>query len=131
MKPHCMFFDEQYNERFYRYDTVKEFCAEADCLIVVGTALATGFASSIVRGFLIRELPVIEVNLESSINRGFNIQVLQKSEIALPALFSEFYRLRSKPAPSNLGKQRVMAAKKAPSPKGTQNPSTSKQTPTS
>ena len=68
-----MFFDEQYSERFYRYDTVKEFCEDADCLIVVGTALATSFANNIVKGFLHREMPVIEINLESAIDKGFNL----------------------------------------------------------
>ena len=73
MKPHCMFFDELYSERFYRFDTVREFCKDADCLIVVGTALATSFAHEIVEGFLEKERTVIEVNLESAINRGYNI----------------------------------------------------------
>ena len=95
MKPHCMFFDESYSERYYRYETVKNFVDSADCLIVIGTALATGFANNIVKSFLSRELPVIEVNLESAIKRGYNIQVVEKSEIALPTLFSEYYRLRS------------------------------------
>ena len=40
-----------------------------------------------------KELPVIEVNLETSIDVGNNIQVKQGSEIALPALFNEYYRL--------------------------------------
>ena len=48
MKPHCMFFDEQYSEHFYRRDTVDSFLNVADCLIVVGTALATSFAKRIV-----------------------------------------------------------------------------------
>ena len=96
MKPHSMFFDETYSQRYYRYNTVKEgFVSNADCLIVIGTALATSFAANIVKGFLIRELPVIEVNLESSIKRGHNIQVLEKSETALPTLFNEYYRLKN------------------------------------
>ena len=94
MKPHCMCFDESYSEKYYRYDTVKRFVAEADCLLVIGTALETSFARSIVDNFLKRELPVIEVNLESAIKRGHNIQVIQKSEVALPLLFKEFYRLK-------------------------------------
>ena len=39
MKPHSMFFDESYSERYYRYETVQGFVKDADCLIVVGTAL--------------------------------------------------------------------------------------------
>ena len=36
---------------------------------------------------------MIEVNLESSIDVGNNIQVIGRSEIALPELFDEYYRL--------------------------------------
>ena len=62
-------------------------------MIVAGTALATGFAQRITASHLERELPVIEVNLETSIDRGNNIQVLGKSDVTLPELFNEFYRL--------------------------------------
>ena len=48
MKPHSMFFDENYSERYYRRDTVMEFVDSSDCLIVVGTALATNLACQIV-----------------------------------------------------------------------------------
>ena len=37
MKPHSMFFDEAYNEEYYRYTTVNDFISESDCLIVIGT----------------------------------------------------------------------------------------------
>lgn len=39
MKPHVMFFDESYNEHYYRRETIDSFVQESDCLIVVGTAL--------------------------------------------------------------------------------------------
>ena len=87
MKPHSMFFDEYYSEKYYRVNTVNNFVEESDCLIVVGTALVTCLASSIVNSFVYRSLPVIEINLESSINKGKNIQVLQGSETALPEMF--------------------------------------------
>jgi NAD-dependent deacetylase len=94
MKPHCMFFDECYSERFYRKETVDKFLEDADCCIVVGTALQTGFASRIVNSFLKREAPVIEINLETSIDKGNNLQVLGKAEKLLPELLNEFYRLK-------------------------------------
>ena len=93
MKPHSMFFDEVYSEHYYRKDTVMNFVEEADCLIVVGTALATNLAKQIVCKLLNKELPVIEINMESSINRGNNIQVLGKSELTLPAMFNHFYSM--------------------------------------
>ena len=96
MKPHCMFFDESYSEHYYRVDTVKRFVDQSDCLIVVGTALATSLARQIVCRVLNKELPVIEVNLETSIDVGNNIQVKQGSDTALPALFNEYYRLAAR-----------------------------------
>ena len=96
MKPHCMFFDESYNEHYYRQDSVNAFVDKMDCLIVVGTALATNFAHKIVYKGLGKEIPVIEINMESAIDEGFNIQVLEKSEDALHKLFNEYYRLSDK-----------------------------------
>ena len=95
MKPHCMFFDECYSEYYYRERTVSAFLEDKmDCLIVIGTALATGLARRIVNIALDKiQCPVIEVNIESSINRGFNLQVLEKSEIALNTMFNEYYKL--------------------------------------
>ena len=92
MKPHCMFFDESYSEEYYRKNTVQNFVDECDALIVVGTALQTGFASGMVMQCINREVvPVIEVNLESFIEVGFVNKVVQKSETALPEIFEEFY----------------------------------------
>lgn len=70
MKPHSMFFDEKYSEHYYRMSTVENFVADADCLIVVGTTLATNLALKIVNQFLDKEKLVIEVNLESCIPVG-------------------------------------------------------------
>jgi len=50
-------------------------------------------AKSIVSALIDHECPVIEINMESAINCGNNIQVIGKSEITLPALFNELYRL--------------------------------------
>ena len=63
MKPHCMFFDEAYNEDYYRRDTVMQYVGQSDCLLVIGTALATNLAKQIVCTFLDKELPVIEINM--------------------------------------------------------------------
>ena len=75
MKPHCMFFDECYSEAYYRSVSIEDFVDnKMDCIIVVGTALATGLARRMVNiGIDKADCPVIEINLESSINRGFNL----------------------------------------------------------
>jgi len=63
MAPHSMFFDESYNEHFYRKDTIEDFYKDCDAMIVVGTALETNFARKMVIETLEREVPVIEMNL--------------------------------------------------------------------
>jgi len=84
MKPHSMFFDESYSEHYYRKQSVDHYVEDADCLIVVGTALATSYAANIVSKFLNREAPVIEVNLEPCVKVGHTYHVIGKSEEVLP-----------------------------------------------
>lgn len=91
MKPHSMFFDEGYSEHYYRKDTINDFYADCDALIVVGTALETTYALKIVTECLAREVPVIEANLEPIIEVGHTYQMPGKSEITLPALFKAYY----------------------------------------
>ncbi len=61
-----------------------DFWFDADCLVVVGTALATSYAKQIVTRMLAREALVIEVNMESSIPVGNCMQVIGPSEETLP-----------------------------------------------
>ena len=86
-----MFFDETYSEQWYRSETVRTYLDKTDCLLVVGTALQTSLARMIVNSCLNRaEIPVIEVNIESSIPKGYRVLVEEKSEKALPEMFKEF-----------------------------------------
>ena len=48
MKPHCMLFDESYNEKYYRIETILEYLKECDGIVVIGTALETSFAHKLV-----------------------------------------------------------------------------------
>ena len=79
MKPHSMFFDESYNEHYYRKKTVDAFYEDCDALVVVGTALATTYANNIVVKTLEREVPVIEVNMEPCVLVGHTYQVTVKA----------------------------------------------------
>jgi NAD-dependent SIR2 family protein deacetylase len=95
MKPHAMFFDESYNEHYYRHETTKKIeFNETDCLIVIGTALATSGARTFVFNTLRKnDIPVIEFNLEPQCDVGFSFQVTEKCETALNNFFNEFYKL--------------------------------------
>ena len=65
-----------------------------DCLIVVGTALATSGARSFVFRTLNRQdIPVIEMNLEPQCNVSYGLHVTEKCETALPKFFDQFYAL--------------------------------------
>ena len=96
MKPHSMFFDEAYSEHYYRQKTVDDFWYDADCLIVIGTALATSYAKQIVTRMLEREALVIEVNMESCIPVGNCLQVLGRSEATLQQMFDSYYKSMNK-----------------------------------
>lgn len=106
MKPHSMFFDESYSEHYYRKATVDKFLENADCLVVIGTALQTAYALRIVVNMLEREMPVIEVNMESCINVGHTYQLIGKSEVILPKLFNTYYG-KVEPALQNKTNQNV------------------------
>jgi len=63
-----MFFDEAYCEYYYRSTSIDNFSFDADCLIIVGTALATSFAKRITFDMAKNLMPIIEVNLEPTID---------------------------------------------------------------
>ena len=95
MKPHAMFFDEQYTEELYKSDTVRAYAQDKmDALIVVGTALQTSLAKILVNQALVKEsVPVIEVNIESAILNGLCIRVEEGSETSLPKLVAEYKKI--------------------------------------
>ena len=99
MKPHAMFFDESYSEHYYRDATNREWEQSMDALIVIGTALATGGARSLVnRALGKKEIPVFEFNMEPCLDEGYAIQVTEKCETALNNFFNEYYRLTAQPS---------------------------------
>jgi hypothetical protein len=92
MKPHGMFFDESYNEHYYRSESIAEFYEDCDAMIVVGTTLLTSMAKKMVVMTLEREVPVIEINYEPCLQVGHTYQVIGKSDDTLPAMFSAYYK---------------------------------------
>lgn len=87
-RPHTLFFDEQYNEEFYKKDTVLKKIEDMDCLIVVGTMLETNLASRIVGEAISHEnCLVIEINPEPVIEYGNVHQLIGESEKIIPNLW--------------------------------------------
>jgi len=69
---------------------------KCDGLIVIGTALQTAFAKKIITETILKDsAPVLEVNLDKNIQHGYTLHLMQRSEIALPELFSELQRLQA------------------------------------
>lgn len=74
--------------------TTRKMEDDMDAFIVIGTALATGGAKSMVsRTLTKKEIPIFEFNLDPCIDRGYAIHVTEKCETALDKFFNEFYRL--------------------------------------
>lgn len=91
-RPHVLWFDERYNQVFYKLHDVLRIAKETGLLFVVGTSGATNLPRSIVENTLSRQGVVVDINphenyfsekLRSKKN-GFWIQ--EKSGIVLPKL---------------------------------------------
>lgn len=126
MKPHSMFFDESYNEHYYRKTTVDAFHEKCDVLIVVGTALQTTYANNMVVLALDREVPVIEVNMEPCVLVGHTFHVIGKAEEMLPRIFEPITGpIAAKQAPKKqvpAGLEESKQAPKKPEPSGKAQP---------
>jgi NAD-dependent deacetylase len=66
LRPHILWFDECYNEEFYRSETAKKKASNADNLIVIGTTGTTTLPSKIINSSLSRGANVYFVSNEES-----------------------------------------------------------------
>ncbi len=97
-RPHVLWFDEYYDERWYRYDSSLVVARKTDVLIVVGTSGATSLPHQIVMTVLDRGAVLVDVNIERDIfaamaeesGKGFFIRG-SSSEI-LPQILAELER---------------------------------------
>jgi NAD-dependent deacetylase len=95
-RPHVLWFDEVYDEHFYRYHSALNAAAATDGLIVVGTSGATNLPNQIVWVVKDRGGIIIDINIEenpfshlaSKSRQGFFIK--EPSGIALPRILEIF-----------------------------------------
>lgn len=75
MRPNVQFFDDFYDETFFKNSTAKRIIEEADCLIVVGTKLNT--STHLIVHYLQKDppQPVIEINEKMAVKAGFNLHI--------------------------------------------------------
>ncbi len=66
LRPHVLFFDEYYNEAYYKYESAIEAAFATDLLVVVGTTGATNLPTIIFESVLKTSKPIIVINLEDS-----------------------------------------------------------------
>lgn len=65
-RPHVLWFDECYDEPRFRFESSRAAAADADLLVVVGTAGATNLPNQVVQLAAARGAAVIAVNLDPS-----------------------------------------------------------------
>ncbi len=75
-RPHTLFFDENYEQEYYRGETILDEIRTGDCLIVIGTALETNLASKIVGQAITNKQLVIEINPQPCIKYGNSVRHL-------------------------------------------------------
>ncbi|MDL2303668.1 hypothetical protein LJC28_04670 [Dysgonomonas sp. OttesenSCG-928-D17] len=64
LRPHVLWFDERYNERYFKLDTVLKISKHSGILFVLGTTLATNLPEKIVRNVLSKNGMVVYVNVD-------------------------------------------------------------------
>ena len=85
-RPHTLFFDESYEDAYYRRSKLLEEIQSVDCLIVIGTALETNLARTIVAQAITNKKLVIEINPEPCIRYGKIRHLIGGVESILPEL---------------------------------------------
>ncbi len=65
-RPHVLWFDEVYDEKFYRFESSLQIAAETDLLLVVGTSGATTLPNHIVRLVVQKGGMVFDINLDAN-----------------------------------------------------------------
>lgn len=93
LRPHTLWFDESYNEKYYHFDTAYDVADHTDILFVVGTSGSTALPVNIVETVKIRAKHVVIINPENDtyfhyILKGMKtlVSVQESSSAALPQL---------------------------------------------
>lgn len=95
LRPHVLWFDEYYNEKYFKRDSVLRISKQTGILFVIGTSGATNLPRMIVRNVLAKGGMVVEVNIEDSYfsellrNKKNGMVIHQKSSPFLKKLNDE------------------------------------------
>ncbi|OLS22903.1 MAG: NAD-dependent protein deacylase 1 [Candidatus Heimdallarchaeota archaeon LC_3] len=93
-RPHVLWFDEVYDETFFKIQTVSHLASGLDILFVVGTTLQTTLPYRVVMTALNRKVPVVEINPEPTGigERGLALFKEKSGEI-LPKIVDEYEKV--------------------------------------
>lgn len=86
MHPHCLFFDEEYDTDYYQSNLVRSRANSCEAMIIIGTALETNLARSIVEKQLIQDKLIVEINPEPILQFGNVMHIKLTSDEALTRL---------------------------------------------
>ncbi len=99
LRPHVLWFDEYYDEKYFKRDSVLRISKSTGILFVIGTSGATTLPQMVARNVLSRGGMIIEVNIEESYfsdllkNKTNGIVVNQKSTPFLTELSEEIKKM--------------------------------------
>lgn len=91
-RPHVLWFDEMYNEKFYKLDTVQRIAKETGLLFVVGTSGSTNLPQILLNLAIGRSSAVIDINPHSNrfteqiVNSDYGFWIKGKSGGILPKI---------------------------------------------
>lgn len=66
-RPHILFFDEVYNERHYKFDTIRHRLEEAGMLIMAGTSGAVALPNELFDRAMRKNIPIINIDTTENI----------------------------------------------------------------
>ena len=89
LRPHVLWFDETYNEILFGAESAVNFAIRSDLLLLIGTTLLTSLPFSIVLYLHNRNVPIIEINPEPTIEAYATHTFKQSASIVLPKLVKE------------------------------------------
>ena len=98
LRPHVLWFDEYYDEKYFKRDSVLKISKHTGILFIIGTSGATTLPQMIARNVLAKGGMIVEVNIEDSYfsdllkNKKRGIVVKQKSTPFLEELNNEIKR---------------------------------------
>lgn len=93
LRPHTLWFDESYNEKYYHFDTAYHIADNTDILFVVGTSGSTALPVNIVETVKVRAKWIVLINLENDTHFDYILRgsktlcsIQESSSVALPQL---------------------------------------------